>query len=346
MADSTELDLERLLLIAGGHSAFQLLWAGIELGTFDALSREPGLTLARLAEKTGLQTYPARVLMIGLTALRLVQKRTDQYFNSRLTEQMLVRGKPGSAAPILGWQAQIVYPGLQDFVSSLRQGTNAGLARFPGSGNTLYERLTSHPALERTFQDAMSALSRQAVGHLLDAYEFGRFAHVVDAGGGDGTNAIVLAKRYPSLKMTVYDSESVCRIAERNIRAQGLGGRVSTYAGNFLSDRFPPGVDGILFCHIFTIWSMARNVEILRRCWTALPQGGAVLVFNMMADDDDAGPLSTALGSPYFLAIATGEGMLHAWKDYENAMREAGFTRVERVAGLPLNHGLLAGFKE
>ena len=66
----------------------------------------------------------------------------------------------------------------------------------------------------------------------------------------------------------------------------------------------------------------------------------------MMADDDDAGPLSTALGSPYFLAIATGEGMLHAWKDYENAMRQAGFTRIERVTGLPLNHGLLVGFKE
>ena len=244
MADSTELDLERMLLIAGGHSAFQLLWAGIELGVFDALSREPGLTLPQLAERTRLQTYPARVLMIGLTALRLLQKRAEQYFNSRLTDQMLVQGKPGSAAPILGWQAHIVYPGLQDFVDSLRQGTNAGLAHFPGSGNTLYERLTSHPALERTFQDAMSALSRQAIGHLLDAYEFGRFSHLVDAGGGDATNAIALARRYPSLKMTVYDSESVCRIAERNIKTQGLDERVSTYAGNFLSDRFRPASTG------------------------------------------------------------------------------------------------------
>ena len=42
MASSQELDLERLLLIAGGHSAFQLLWAGVELQAFDHLSVPPG----------------------------------------------------------------------------------------------------------------------------------------------------------------------------------------------------------------------------------------------------------------------------------------------------------------
>ena len=66
----------------------------------------------------------------------------------------------------------------------------------------------------------------------------------------------------------------------------------------------------------------------------------------MMSYDDYSGPLSTALGSPYFLAIATGEGMLHTWKDYERAMHEAGFSRTERVDTLPLSHGLLAAFKE
>jgi L-tyrosine C(3)-methyltransferase len=336
MADTRKLDMDRLLLIAGGHSAFQLLWAGVELGTFDHLSREPGMTL---------QLYPCRVLMIGLTALGLVRKQGDQYFNAELTEQMLVKGKPGYAAPILGWQAEIVYPGMGEFVASLKQSTNVGLTRFPGNGQTLYERLASHPAKERIFQSAMSALSRQAMGHLLDAYDFGRFSHIVDAGGGEATNAIALAQRYPSLKVTVYDSETVCALAQKKIEASGMSDRIFTWAGNFLSDPFPPGVDAILFCHIFTIWSMPRNLEILRRCRQALPQGGATILFNMMADDDDTGPLSTALGSPYFLAIATGEGMLHAWKDYEQAMREAGFSKIERVDRLPLNHGLLAAFR-
>jgi hypothetical protein len=344
-AAQAEIDFERLILIAGGHSAFQLLWAGVELGLFDFLSREPEAELEQIGARLGLARYPARVLLVGLTALGLVRKNGVRYRNANLTEQMLVRHRPGSVAPILGWQAHIVYPGLLEFVASLKEGRNLGLEHFPGNGNTLYERLRSHPELERVFQDAMGALSMQANRHLVEAYDFGSFSHVLDAGGGDGTNAIALARRYPKLNVTVYDSESVCRIAAEKIRGEGLSDRVHTCAGDFLTDPLPPGIDAILFCHIFTIWSMERNTGILRKCWQALPANGAVLLFNMMGKDDDTGPLSTALGSPYFLAIATGEGMLHSWRDYEEAMGQAGFARIERNDGLPLNHGLLVGRK-
>ena len=341
MGTSREIDIERFVLIAQGHAAFQLLWAGVELRVFDVLSKQPGQTREELGQALGLAPYPCRVLLVGLTALGLIVKREDRLHNSALAESILVLGKPDSIAPVLGWQAHIVYPGLQDFLEALRAGRNVALRRFPGSGETLYERLVSHPELEQVFQRAMSALSVQANRRIVDAYDLGRFTHIVDAGGGDGTNAIALATRYPKLKVTVYDSESVCEIAKQKIAEAGLADRVFTWVGNFLEDPFPPGVDAILFCHILTIWSMERNLGLLRKCAAALPKGGAVVVFNMMGDDDDTGPLSTALGSPYFLAIATGEGMLHSWKDYEQAMRAAGFADVRRVGDLPLNHGLL-----
>ena len=46
-----EIDLRWLALIAGGHNAFQLLWAGVELELFTLLSQEPGLSLEQLSEK-------------------------------------------------------------------------------------------------------------------------------------------------------------------------------------------------------------------------------------------------------------------------------------------------------
>jgi len=339
-----EVDFERLVLIMGGHSAFQLLWASQQLGLFDLLSRTPQLTRKEIAEQLGLQDYPCRVVLVGLAALGLVVKEGDAYRNAALVDEWMVTDKPGSAAPILGWQAHIVYPGMQDFLESVKQGTNIGLGRFPGTGENLYQRLTQHPELEQVFQDSMSALSVQANRHLLDAYDFGRFKHIIDAGGGDGTNAIALAQRYPDLKVTVYDSASVCEIARANIDAAGLTGRVDTHVGDFRRDPFPNGADGILFCHMFTIWSIENDKQILRQCKDALLPGGAVMIFNMMGDNDDTGPLATALGSPYFLAIATGEGMLHAWTDYEDAMLDVGFARTERVDTLPLSHGLIVGF--
>lgn len=345
-AATPELDWTRLVLIAGGHTAFQLLWAGVELGLYDALSTQPDQNLDEIAQALGLARQPARILLVGLTALGIIKLNTGAYRNAQLTEDRLVKGKPGYAAPILGWQAHIVYPGMQDFVKSLKENRNAGLDRFSGTEPTLYERLTHDKPLQNVFQDAMSALSRQANSFLPAAMDFGKYKHVVDAGGGYATNAMAIAKSHPSIRATVFDSAAVCEQAQANISKAGMGDRVFTWPGNFFKDAFPPDVDCIVYCHILTIWNMENNRVLLQRTFDALPKGGAVVIFNMMGADDDSGPLSTALGSPYFLAIATGEGMLHPWKDYEAALQQVGFTQTVRIdQGLPLDHGILVGIK-
>ena len=342
-----EIDFEKLVLIAGGHSAFQLLWAGVELGLYDQLAAKPDMNLDEVAGALGLSRQPARILMTGLTALGLVIRSPQgSYRNASLTEARLVKGKPGYAAPILGWQAHIVYPGMQDFVASLKQNRNVGLGRFAGTESTLYQRLTHDKPLQKIFQDAMSSLSKQANSFLPDAMDFGKYKLVVDAGGGDGTNALAIASRYPAVKTCVFDSASVCEYAQQNIQQAGMADRVSTWPGNFFHDPLPPGTDCVVYCHILTIWSMDNNRVLLKRAFDGLPAGGAVVIFNMMGADDDSGPLSAALGSPYFLAIATGEGMLHSWKDYEAALRDAGFKQTIRLdQGLPLDHGILVGIK-
>lgn len=341
-----ELDWESLVLIAGGHTAFQLLWAGVELGLYDKLSTSPDQTLDDLARSLGLERQPARILLVGLTALGVIKLEAGRYRNAPLTEERMVSGKPGNVAPILGWQAHIVYPGMMDFVAALKTNSNVGLERFQGTEPTLYERLTHDKKLEKIFQDSMSGLSKQANQYLTKAMDFSRFKLVVDGGGGDSTNAMAIARAYPGVKTAVFDSASVCEHAKQNIAQAGMSDQVSTWAGDFFETPFPPGTDCIVFCHILTIWSMEKNRALLKRTFDALPEGGAVVIFNMMGDDEDRGPLSTALGSPYFLAIATGEGMLHPWKDYEAALKDAGFKQTVRLdQGLPIDHGILVGIK-
>jgi|SRR5579864_4916286 len=343
MAD--DFTVEKLNLIGQGHAAFQLLYAGTQLNVFAILSEHPGLSMEELGKRLQLAPAPSYILLTGLVALGVLTKKGDAYTNSATAEKHLVPGKDDYRGGILGWQAHIVYPGLMDFVASLRANTNLGLGRFPGEGKTLYERLASHPELEKIFQDSMSGLSKQANRHLLDAVDFSEFRHVVDAGGGDGTNAIAIHRRYPSVKATVFDRPTICAIAEKNVRDQKLEGKVFTHKGNFFTDAFPSGIDAVLLCHIVTIWSAERNELLFKRIYQALPSGGALIIFGMMGNDDGTGPISTALGSPYFLAIATGEGMLHPWKTYEAALRNAGFKSLRRIEQLPLDHGVLIAKK-
>ncbi len=339
-----ELTYDDLVLIAGGHTAFQLLWAAIELGVFAFLHRRSTATGDEIAKETGLQAQPARILVTGLAALKLITRDGDSYRNSALVEQLLSPDSPENMSDILGWQHYIVYPGEVDFVESLRQNRNVGLSRFPGNGATLYERLAHDPALEKVFQDAMSSLSRSANAMLASMVDFSGIQHLVDAGGGDGTNAIALAKTHPALKLTIFDSSSVCERATKNIHQAGLTDRVSTHAGDFFEDDFPEGADCILFSHILTIWSREHNIALLKRAHEALQDGGRVMIFNMMSQDTGDGPLVTALGSPYFLTIASGEGMMYSWQEYEEFLTSAGFRQSERLV-LPKDHGILVGIR-
>ena len=339
-----DLDFDGLALIAGGHSAFQLLWAGVQLGVFTLLSKRPGLTRPEIAADLGLHDQPARILMTGLAALRLVIKEDETYRNAQIAEEILTPDSPANMIDVLGWQHYIVYPGEIDFVDALKQHKNVGLRHFPGDEDNLYSRLAHDPKLEKVFHDAMSAISRSANAILAKGIDLSGIQHLVDAGGGDGTNAMTLARAHPHLHLTVFDAPTVCARAEENVAKHGMSDRIDTHPGNFFVDDFPAGIDGILFAHMLTIWSPERNIALLRRAYEALPSGGQAIIFNMMGNDDETGPMATALGSPYFLTIATGEGMVYPVNEFERFLSDAGFKQTKRLA-LPRNHFALIGIK-
>src|SRR5262249_15140366 len=241
------LDINGLALIAAGHTAFQLLWAGVKLNLFDILSKNPGLKKAEIGAKIGLEPQPTRILLTGLTALKLLLKENDSYRNAGIVDQLLVPDSPQNLIDILGWQALIVYPGEMDFLESLRRNTNVGLRRFPGQENNLYQRLAHDPELEKVFHDAMSSLSRSANAILAKSLDLSPSTPLADAGGGDATTAIVLARAHPHLRVTVFDIPSVCELATRNSEKAGLADRVGVHKGDLFSTPFPPGVDTILF---------------------------------------------------------------------------------------------------
>jgi hypothetical protein len=336
---------EKLMILSQGHAAFQCLWAGLELGLYDLLARRPGLSRAHIVDALALEDRPTRVLLTALVSLGILMKSVDEYSLAPAAERRLVTSSPDYAGDTLGWQRHIVYPGLEDFTRSLRENKNTGLEKFPGQGDSLYARLRADPFKEKVFAKAMQGLSRQANTALLENADFSRFRHMVDLGGGIATNALAFAARYPHLRATVMDLPTVCRLAEPNIAAQGLTDRVKVHPGNLLEDPFPSNADLFLFSHLFSIWSEETDRRLMKKAFDALPAGGALALFGMAMDADERGPVGTALGNPYFLAVATGEGYLYSVGEYEAWLREAGFDSLRTVTGLPLDHVLIVAEK-
>jgi predicted O-methyltransferase YrrM len=331
---------ERFYMYLGGHIFFETLYAARKFDLFTLLAKQGPLSRKQIAERLGIDEQPARIMLLGLTVGGLIKLRRGKYRNSMIAGQLLSRNSRRQVLSYVDFEHDIIYKPMHHLYEAIKEYRNVGLEEFPGNEPTLYERLARQPALEHIFQQAMQDLSVQSNQDLARFFDFSTVQHVVDVGGGDGTNAIALASQWPHLTVTVFDSPSVCEIAQRNIKNKGFAERILTLSGDCFHDKFPTNADCFLFGHFFTIWSKEKDIELLQKSYEALPDGGRVILYNMMQDDSEDGPWSAAMGSPYFLALASGEGMLYTWKEYEDWMRTVGFSKVKRFK-LPRHQGVV-----
>lgn len=315
-----------------GAAAFQTLHAGVDLGLFDLLHTRPGIDAEAVRTGLGLAERSGDVLLQAAASLRLVVVADGRYRNADLVEEMIGDTTFDIVRDLVAFEAKIVYPAQQDTVESLRTDSNVGLGRFPGAGDDLYRRIAGIPELEALFYRCMRSWSRLSNPVLLDRADLTGVRRVLDVGGGDGVNAIALAQKWPEVEFTVLDLPGAGRIAADRIAAAGLSDRISVADGDIF-DAYPGGHDCVLFANQLVIWTPEENRRLLGLAHDALPDGGRVLVFNAMSDDTGDGPLYAALDNLYFLTLPTGGSRLYRWGQYEQWLREAGFSDVERLPG-------------
>lgn len=326
--DNTHLTLRPFIK---AHYHFQFLSAGFELGIFGLLARNPGLTSTEIADHTGLNHQPTRILLLGCTATGLLRKEGEGYHNTPLSEPL-----SGAAdqvpASYLPWEQQGIYRAIGWFTEALKQDTNVGLRReMPGSAPTLYERLAQNPDLEQLFHTMMSSVSTLVAGDLTEKLDLSAYGNLLDAGGGAAINATNLARRWPDLSVTIGDLPSVVESARKKVAETGLDDRVRAVELDVFQDEFPAGHDAVLFAHFLEIWSADRVRALLAKAARALPVNGGVFVVTPYQNDEETGPLRAAYLSAYFHTIASGEGMVYTCREYEEWFREAGLEPTGRV---------------
>lgn len=339
-----EITIDTFYYIIAGHIYFQALASGVQFNLFDILESQGPLTKEQIAEKLGIEDQPCRILLLTLATIGLLHLNDQKYSNSNVSRTYLVDSSPVQLKNVIKWQHFINYKAMYHFHESVVANKNLGLSEFTGTEPTLYQRLVHSPQLEMIFQMAMQDISRQAQMYLVENVDFSKVKYLVDVGGGNGSNIIKLAQQYPHLRASVFDSPSVCKIAQANIAKSGMVNRLSTVNGDCFIDAFPQDADCILFCHFFTIWSKDKLLELLTKTFSTLKSGGRVMIFNMMQNNSGVGPLSAAMGSPYFLTLATGTGMLYSWNEYRGLFEKAGFSDIQSQE-LPMDHGAIWGFK-
>jgi O-methyltransferase/methyltransferase family protein len=321
---------DRIMQLGLGFWASKTLLSGIELGLFTELANG-ALTAQELTERLKLHPRSARDFFDALVALGMLEREGEIYRNTPETDQLLVRGRPSYIGGLLEMCNERLYP----FWGSLTEGLRTGLPQneLKTGGAGLFETIYGDPERLRLFLGAMTGLSMGASQAIAEKFPWANYKTVVDVGGAQGGLLVRVCLLHRHLSGTNFDLAVVGPIFEEYARTHGLSERLKFQAGDFFNEALPPA-DVITMGHILHDWNLDEKRMLLKKAYDALPEDGALIVFEALIDDERRQNAFGLLMSLNML-IETPGGFDYTGKDCSQWMRDAGFreTRVEHLVG-------------
>jgi hypothetical protein len=296
----------RLRRLVNGYRVSQAIHVAATLGLSDLLGDGP-CTVAQLADATDCDPHGLTRLLRALATVGLYEECPDGRFASTELGDAL---RSTAAEPVDGyakyigsshhWQA---WTGL---LHGIRTGENA--YQFI-HGKTVWEDRADDPYESEVFDAAMTANSRAFAAAVLAAYDFGRFATVVDVGGGRGGMLAAILAAHPGQRGILVDQRHVIDGAPELLAAAGVADRCELVVADFFAeipaaaerpadpathpdprggdDAAEPlaGETAYVLKAILHDWDDARSLELLHTCRRAMGEGGTLVIIERLLED-------------------------------------------------------------
>lgn len=324
----------RLMQIAFGFWGAKALLSAVELGVFAVLA-ERLMTADQLRDRVGVHERGAADFFDALVALGLLDRVDDPdgalYSNTADVDVFLNPGRPETyIGGLFDMAGSVWYPRWGKLSEALRTGAPQTLG---DEGANPFDELYADFDRLRRFQSAMTGLSLGSVLDMAERFPWGRYRTVADIGCSEGTMLSRVMIRHPHLSGTGFDLPRVEPVFRETVDEFSLADRLRFAAGDFFSDPLPQA-DVLVFGHVLHDWDLPTKRMLLRKAYEALPEGGAVVIYESMIDDERRHSASGLLASLHML-LETPGGFDYTGADCLGWLEEAGFSarRVESLAG-------------
>jgi SAM-dependent methyltransferase len=327
---AAEVTPDAILQLGFGFWGSKALLTAIELGVFSELAGGEGLDGEALRERLGLHPRSATDFFDALVALGMLEREDGRYANTPATELFLDPGKPSYVGGIL----EMANARLYGFWGSLTEGLRTGAPQNEAKdGKDFFGALYSDPARLAQFAKAMSAVSGGAGQAIAAKFPWRDYQSVVDIGCAEGAVPAQIALAHEHITGGGFDLPPLEPIFDAFVARLGLGERLSFTAGDFFADPLPEA-DVLVMGHILHDWALDEKRLLLQKAYDALPDGGALIVYEAIIDDDRRSNAFGLLMSLNML-IETPGGFDYTGADCRAWMHEAGFREsyVEDLIG-------------
>lgn len=324
-----EITPERILQLGTAFWGSKAFLSAVELGLFTVLAEGP-LDLQTLTKRLELHSRSAQDFFDALVSLGMLERQDGKYANTSETDLFLDRKK---SSYVGGWLEMLnarIYP----FWGSLTEGLRTGQPQSEVKlGGNFFESLYANPAKLHQFLSAMTGISLGEAQTIAKKFPWHKYKTFVDVGTAQGGCVVQIALAHEHLTGGGFDLPSVQPIFEEYLTTFGLQDRLRFFAGDFFNDDLP-SADVLIMGHILHDWNLKKKQLLINKAYKALPTGGALIVYDVIIDDDRCKNTFGLLMSMN-MAIETPGGFDYTGADCISWMQAAGFrqTYVEYLTG-------------
>jgi O-methyltransferase domain/Dimerisation domain len=315
MANATP---ESILQVANGFMAAKHLFVANEIGLFEALAEAPA-NVEELAQRLHIPSRTTRIVTDAMVALGFVERREDLYQNG-LVADLYLAGKPGAdSRPLLRYLNRLNYAMWMRLEDVVRTGK-----AFFGDFDFTEEE-------QRIFSEGVESLTAGQAHALAVSYDFSRHRSVLDFGGGTGLFLKAALSQHSSLVGTLFELPGAAEIARQRIVGTPLAERIRVEEGDLFHTPLPRGHDVVIIANVLHLFSLERNLELLRRVREAVADDARILLIDLWTDPTHTQPIAAALMAGAFL-LRTGEGDVYSEEEVRQWLKAAGWRPLERIS--------------
>lgn len=299
---------------AGDYRMARAVQVAVKVGVFAELARQ-ALSTVDLAKALDLNAVELEKVLIALGAADLLQRDGQTW---TLTEPARIALDP--ASPV--YQGNIiihmshVWDTWHQLESRLRDTTGDRTGPPPREAQWHRHFILGMHNL---------AMSGNAV-HLAEHVDLADCHGLLDVGGGPGTYAMALCRRYPSLQATLFDLPETLDIARSIVDRLGYTERINFVAGDWNQPDYGGPFDALLMSNILH-GPTSQTPAKLAKAHRALRPGGTIIVQDFLLDPEKSGPILPALFNIMVGAWAVDELTGH--------LAAAGFRDIGATPGRP-----------
>ena len=270
----TPSPVEVIMNMALGYLVSRSLHVATELGIADLLKDGPK-TIEELASSTGAHRDSLYRLLRTLAAQGVFAEDEHGRFVTTPAAVLLQQGVMRDGVLLCG---EVTSDGSWwNAVGALRHSIMMGEPAFNRQhGMGFFDYLSAHPECGQWFDRRMANFAEAENPAIAGAYDYARFGHIVDVGGGQGGLLAEILKRHPTVRGILFDLPQVIR-NPAYLSKEGFAERWTTVGGDFFQS-VPTGGDAYVLKRILHDWSDEQCVRILRCCRAAMGDRARLLV--------------------------------------------------------------------